>query len=639
MPFAPKWTMRLLNPGALYLLISVPIVILLYFLKLRRQTIKAPSIILWMTAVEDMKANVPFRRFRKNLLLPLQLLFLTTAILGLARPAYVRESRLGQHTALIIDVSASMQSVEDGKSLLEMAQNDALKMVDEMPENGQMMLVEGSLHPSIVVPFTNNKSNLRNAIENISPTDYALDLKEAVDLALSSSQEIQETDIIVLTDRNFVDQSEITPQAEGSIKQIRYGKGNRNVAITRFDVSRKRTDRKKYQAFAEIQNFDEKPHDVLAWLLIDGHRIQSDSASLKGKERREFIFEFDDRGFDGKVLEIRLETEDSLSIDNSVHAILHKFEKQRVLVISDTRNLFLEQVLLTNPDVEFRQIKLNQYIGMAGYDVVLFYKVVPYKIPDGNILFVYPEKGLPFMRVLSKDENVSVVSVNPTRSIMRDVNLGDLKVKESLVYEMPPWSIPLVESTSSPLIWLGEWRSRKGIIFAFDAFNPRISRLVLTRAFPILMAQCLQWLGKANRTINPDQVKAGSVVEIQIPHFDEVEKVIIDAPGGRKHVLLADESSVMFGDTYKTGVYQVYADDDRLIGKFAVNLLDEDESNLIRTSEQKQLAKQNSSDVFSIKKSYHEVWHYLAIIALTILVLEWWIYHRRVLETVVNPKL
>lgn len=622
--------MQFLNPNALYLLISVPIVILLYFLKLRRETVKVPSIILWMTAVEDMKANVPFQRFRKNLLLPLQLLFLISAILGLARPAYVRESRISQHTVLIIDVSASMQSVEDDKTLFEIAKSDALKMVDEMPESGQMMLVSGSLYPSIISPFTQDKFKLRNEIENISPTDSTSNLKKAIDLALSSSQEIQGAEIIVLTDRNSITQSEITSQVEGSIRYIRYEKGNRNIAITRFDVSRNRTNRDKYQTFVEVQNFDEKPHDVLVWLLIDGYRIQSDSANLKGKERREFVFSFEDDRFDGKVLEIRLENEDLLSVDNSVYSILHKFEKQRVLVVSDTRNLFLEQVLLTNPDVEFRQIRLNQYIGMAGYDVALFYKVVPYKIPDGNVLFVYPEKSLPFMRIISKDEVVSVVSVNRTIPIMRDVDLGDLKVKESLVYEMPPWGIPLVESTSLPLIWFGKWRRRKGIIFVFDAFNPRISRLVLKRDFPILMAQCLEWFGKANRTINPDQVKAGSVVEISVPNFSEVEKVIIDVPEGPKHVLSADESSVVFDDTYNTGVYQVYADN-QLIGKFSVNLLNEDESNLIRTSKSKQPAKKPTSDLSSFKESYHEVWHYLAVIALATLVLEWWIYHRRVM--------
>lgn len=625
--------MSLLNPNALYLLISVPIVILLYFLKLRRQTIKVPSIILWRTAVEDMKANVPFQRFRKSLLLPLQLLFLLSAILGLARPAYVYKSRLGRHTVLVIDVSASMQSIEKEQSLFKMAQNSALEMVEEMPENGQMMLVKGSLHPSIILPFTQDKSKLRNIIENISPVDTTSDIEKAIDLALSSCQEIQGAKIIVLTDRNAIAQPEIPTQINSSIKYIRYGEKNQNIAITRFDVSRSQTHRKKYQIFVEVQNFDEKPHDVIVWLLIGGYRIQSDSANLKGDEYKEFVFNFKDSRFDGKVLEIRLETEDSLSVDNSVYSIIHRFEKQRVLVVSDTHNLFLEQVLLTNPDVELHQIQPEQYIGTAGYDVALFYKVVPDKIPDGNVLFVYPEKSLPFMRIISKDENVSVVNANQAHPIMRDVDLANLKVKKSLVYEMPPWGIPLVESTSSPLIWFGKWRKRKGIIFAFDAFafDLQFSQpLVMRRSFPILMAQSLQWLGEANRAISPDQTKAGSAVEISIPYFNEVDKIVIDAPGGNKHILSANESSVVFDDTRKTGIYQVHADN-QLIGKFAVDLLDEDESDLIRTSKPKQLVKNLASNLSSTKKSYHEVWHYLAVIALATLVLEWWIYHRQML--------
>jgi len=618
--------MSFLNPNALYLFILIPIIILLYFLKLRRQTKVVSSIFFWMTAFEDMKANVPFQRFRKNLLLALQILFLLIVILGLARPAYIKESSLGPNSILIIDVSASMQSIEDGKTLLEIAKSKALKMIDEIPENGQMMLVEGSWQPSIILPFTHDSSKLRDEIEKISATDSTSNLDTAIELALSSTQEIQGSELIVLTDNNYVGQSEIPAQSDVSIRYIRYGKQNKNVAITGFDI---RNQENKYQTFVVIQNFDENARDVLLWLIIGGHRIQSYSGKIESQESRELIFNLEGKDFDGKVLEIRMEIKDSLKVDNSVYAILHKFERQKLLVVSDTRNVFLEKVLLTNPEVEFTSIKRNQYIGMSGYDVALFYKVVPDKIPDRNAIFVYPQKSLPFMRIISKDEDVSLTNINLAKSIMRDIELLALRVKESLVYEMPSWGIPLIESTSSPLIWLGEWRKRKGIIFAFDAFNPKISQLVVKRSFPILMAKCLQWLGKSGGRINPDLIKAGNTVEISVSNFEEIENIIIHTPDKSKVFLPANESSLIFEETSKAGIYQVYADSE-FIGNFAVNLLDEKESNLIRFSEEKQTEKNKENTTISIKKSYREFWRIFAIIALAILALEWWVYHRRV---------
>ena len=72
--------MSFLKPTSLYLLFLIPLLLLLYALKLRRKTYTVSSSLLWEHAIEDMKANTPFQRLRKNLLTPLQIIFLTLAI-------------------------------------------------------------------------------------------------------------------------------------------------------------------------------------------------------------------------------------------------------------------------------------------------------------------------------------------------------------------------------------------------------------------------------------------------------------------------------------------------------------------------------------------------------------------------------
>ena len=59
--------------GARFFLALIPLVIL-YFLKLRRPRVAVPSLVLWASVLNDQRVNSPFQRFRRNLLLLLQVL-------------------------------------------------------------------------------------------------------------------------------------------------------------------------------------------------------------------------------------------------------------------------------------------------------------------------------------------------------------------------------------------------------------------------------------------------------------------------------------------------------------------------------------------------------------------------------------
>ena len=63
-----------------------PLILSLYFLKLRRVPLEVPSTYLWTKTVEDMHVNSIWQRLRKNLLLWLQLLVVLMLMLACLRP-------------------------------------------------------------------------------------------------------------------------------------------------------------------------------------------------------------------------------------------------------------------------------------------------------------------------------------------------------------------------------------------------------------------------------------------------------------------------------------------------------------------------------------------------------------------------
>jgi hypothetical protein len=174
--------------------VAVPALVILYFLKLRRRTVEISSTLLWKKAVQDLQANAPFQRLRRNILLLLQLLVLGAALFAVAQPQQRSETGGGRRLVLIIDRSASMNAVEvrDGPTRLEQAKREALALVETMRSGGvlesdrgsdQAMIVAFDSGGEVVAPFTADRAELRRAIESISPTDARSSIREAFKLA------------------------------------------------------------------------------------------------------------------------------------------------------------------------------------------------------------------------------------------------------------------------------------------------------------------------------------------------------------------------------------------------------------------------------------------------------------------------
>ena len=74
-------------------------IILLYFLKLKRQPVEVPSTYLWLKSIEDLHVNSIWQKLRQSLLLFLQLLLILLAILALLRPSWSGEKKVGHRSA------------------------------------------------------------------------------------------------------------------------------------------------------------------------------------------------------------------------------------------------------------------------------------------------------------------------------------------------------------------------------------------------------------------------------------------------------------------------------------------------------------------------------------------------------------
>ena len=630
--------MHFLNPSAFYLLAFLPIVVLLHFLKLRRQRHVVPSVMLWLEAIEDMKANVPFQRLRNSLLLPLQILFLLVVVGGVARPALRQLGGLSEQSIIIIDTSASMGATDMGETRLDVAKTEALKLINQLGANGQMMIMDTSRPPHhIRQAFTSDTEKLRQAIENLSVVHTPPTLKAVFDsvaayAGVSGAQVVQNPDVagVVFISDNFG----TLPNSENLVQLQKIGLGHRseNIAIIQFSVTRALTPPNRYQVLVGVQSFADTPKEFQVQLGIEGKSFfEDESVVLPSKETTSILFSFeDDERFYGQVVTARLDIDDDLTVDNVAAAILHPPPNWKVLLVSDRSQPPLTAILKTDPHVMLNQVQTSDYHGTGENDILIFDQFVPDPLPEGNIIFLNPIGGFPFMPTQENRQPTQIIGQHPTHEVMQDVSLIDLEVKASLRVQLPLWGIPLIETNQTPLIWLGEQDNQKVVVFAFDPFDLDVSNFATSiPSAPILMSQFLEWLGAATSPIQPDLVKTGEPVRIYLEHISEVERITVQTPDGDVQELQARDSRLVFTDTTKVGVYTVFVDGEPF-GRFAANLLNAQESDLspLQLADDSNAGGDPERVQSNLPEVNREIWAYAAFLALLLLVVEWWIYHQ-----------
>ncbi len=180
--------------AALILLLTPFLILLLYFLKMKRRPLQVPSTYLWKKSIEDLHVNSLFQWMRDNVLLLVQLLIVLILIYGvLALQAYAAQGS-GKHYILLIDSSASMAVADaDGGTRLNAAKKAALQTISSHGEGDVGMVIEFNSVAEVRQKYTTDVEALRRAVGAVQQTSRATHLEEALNLADSLANPTKST--------------------------------------------------------------------------------------------------------------------------------------------------------------------------------------------------------------------------------------------------------------------------------------------------------------------------------------------------------------------------------------------------------------------------------------------------------------
>lgn len=292
----------------------VPLVVL-YFLKLKRPRVEIPSLVLWQQVLSDRRVNSPFQRFRRHLLLLLQILILAILALAAMQPFLRREASRGQRLPILIDVSASMagRDHERGASRLEEVKSNVRELIGGMLPGQEFCLIAFGKSARRLTAFTNNQRELRDALDALAVEDVPSDLEEALRLAQALSRTAPFEKLLLFSDGNFP--ARIQFELPFEIDFQKTAPAGSNFGITACNA--RRAPGGKWQIFVQIAGSENAtPTTARLELLQQEKLIAEQDVPLTPGSSPRLVFDLSGEAATNLTVRLKLNGFDALAADD-----------------------------------------------------------------------------------------------------------------------------------------------------------------------------------------------------------------------------------------------------------------------------------------------------------------------------------
>jgi len=641
--------------------ICVPTLLLMYFLKLKRQEQMVSSTLLWKRAVQDLKVNAPFQKLRRNLLFLLQLLALLVILLALAGPMLSLTAGPARYYVLLIDRPGSMNATDVTPNRLAQAKEQASVFVESLrgqaifslqDNSDQAMVIAFDAHSKVMCNFTSDKRQLLAAIEAITPGDGASLLVDAVHVAQAYTQAPgEETNnrsalappqLVLFSDGRIADADKLVLGKDEMIYNS-IGETQDNIAIVAMQARRSYENPARIDVFATLANYSTTAKTTDVQLSIDENVLairsvligprqngsdQDDAYAEPGKVTVDFQLSHEGEG----VLELRQLQADALSGDDAAWSILSSARKLSVLLVSEG-NTVLESALRACPldrleiksPAEFRGLDRTAMESWSSYDLIVLDNDVWTDLPRGRYLvFGQPPQGID-VSVEKILENQVMVDWRSNHPVMKYVNPSDVFAGKCYQMALPRDAEILAEFSEAPAVAL---LRRKGSVFLLVGFDCLQTNWPFKPGFILFCYNATSFLGMQRAQTDLENLKAGEPIVVEDVPAGTL--VTIDGPGftGKKE-RSSPAGTLRFTGTDRVGVYRL-REPDQPVRVFSVNLLDERESEIAPLKEIKLSGQTLPASSNPVTRSNVPLWPYAVALALILACVEWFVYNSRV---------
>lgn len=617
------------QPEALfpYALGCLAALILFYLFRLGRKKTIVTAGPIWEKVAA--RRRIPLQTLLSFLL---QVLIFGALFSALTDPRDPASPEVRRALAVVIDASARMSARDGEETRLNKALARAEDLVGRVSGEDRVLVVVAREFPEVLAPPSGEGALLAERLSAITAGVGASDLAQALSLAetalLSSfTGENWRRHVVVLTD-NPAALDALPPPEEGIDRRILgVGRQAENAALVDFSVRPAPVLEGGYDLLFRVRSFAREPLRGSLVLETETHTLGEIPLALSpGAEvlKEYHLGESQNLG-EGTLLSARLSLEgDAFSADDQAFTVLPATRRARVILVT-AGNRFLELALKLNPEVSLEVASPEKFTGRAPKSaLVIFDRVTPEYIPPRAIL-VDPRGSFSPFRVKKRVSEPRLTEWNGGSPILKNALAKDIRIEEASIFVPDRADERLMGTAEGPVALLREYEDRFLLAFGFDFTR---SDLVLRVAFPVMLRNALVramgWgEGQSSRTL-AQKLRVGQPIPLA-----EGERVL--SPGDEEITPIAFAGKQAFLPEV-AGFYRVVGES----GSARVLPVNFDSSTLSAlggvSEEQGEEALRDLtiSLAHDVPPQKHPYWVYLLLAALAVALLDWLLYHGRI---------
>lgn len=605
--------MTLLWPIGLLALLALPLIIVLHLLRERRRRVVVPSLLHWQNLPQRQTAQRS-RRLPLTLLLLIQLLAAALIALALARPQLGNFFGSTRQLAIVLDTSTSMAAREGSGTRFAQAQSRARTALNSLGSGDRAILVAAGTTARVLATGTGaDIPALLATLDTVQPGGTGTDFTGAFTLAQAAFAGQARREILVLTD-NGPSTTGLPASVGAALSWQQLGTAQPNRAIV---VLAARAWGAQVQVYARLANYAPTPFSARIALYADERTLGERTANIAANGETELTWTLP---ASYATLRAVLDGGDSLPQDDEARLSLAQTRPLAIELVS-AAPAALRRALAAVPSAQVTVTAPAAYQPGSQAALTVFDNFLPAAWPAGPVLVINPPIGSTLLSVRAGTTPAKASPLDTRGALLAGLSLAGVDFGPLRSIDAPAGFTAQLANGETPLILRGRSDTHDMAIWAFD---PSAGNFTTRLAFPLLIARTVRDLTPAPL---PQSVLAGTPLVLR-PDA-RATALRIAGPAGETSTLPATPLLTLDQLT-QPGIYAIeeQANGATLFrSQLPVNAGAALEANLY-PQPAPTIAEASPSSNAPAAQQLHDTWHWFALGALALLLLEWGYIHR-----------